>query len=78
MLLRDFVDQVPRQDQHEVGLLLPALLDREDRDPRARCELAVLVGVPIDGEVEEVGPDAAVVEQRVPLTRGAVSRDPTE
>ena len=36
-------------------------------------EAAVLVGVAVDGVGEQVGPDAAVVEQRVALARGAVA-----
>ena len=41
----------------------------------ARREAAVLVGIAVDGEVEEVGADAAVVEQRVALARRAVAAD---
>ena len=46
-----------------------------DRDVRARQELALLVRAAVDGEVEEVGADAAVVEQRVALARRAVADD---
>ena len=46
-----------------------------DGDVHARREAAVLVGIAIDREVQEVGADAAVVEQRVALARGAVSAD---
>ena len=69
----DLVLQVPGQDQDVVGLGLVDGLDRLDRDVRARREAAVLVGVAVDGEVEEVGADAAVVEQRVALARRAVA-----
>src|SRR6476619_633928 len=41
----------------------------------SRSETTVLVGVAIDGEVEEVGTDSAVVEQRVALARRAVAAD---
>ena len=46
-----------------------------DRDVGSRQELALLVRVPVDGEVDEVRPDAAVVEQGVPLARGAIAGD---
>ncbi len=38
-------------------------------------ELALLVGIAIDGEVDEVRADSAVVEQRVALARCAVAGD---
>ena len=38
-----------------------------DGDVHARREAAVLVGIAIDREVQEIGADAAVVEQRVAL-----------
>ena len=37
--------------------------------------LPVLVRVPIDGVVEKIGADAAVVEQGISLTRGAIAHD---
>ena len=46
-----------------------------DRDVCARREPSVLVGVAIDGVVEEVGADAAVVEKRVSLARRPVADD---
>ena len=42
---------------------------------RARGEEAVLVRVAVDRVVEEVGPDPAVVEERVPLARRPVADD---
>ncbi len=63
-----------RIDDH-VGPRLGDPLRRIDRDVRARREPAVLVRVAVDRVVEEVGADAAVVEERVPLARGAVADD---
>ncbi len=57
------------------GRVSAMLLRRVDRDVRPRRVLALLVRVPVDGVVEEVRPDAAVVEQRVPLPRRAVADD---
>ena len=71
----DLVLQVPGQDQDVVGLGLVDRLDRLDRNVHARREAAVLVGIAVDREVEEVGADAAVVEQRVALARRAVAAD---
>src|SRR4029453_13913187 len=50
-------------------------LGRMYRDVCARGEPSVLVGIAVDRVVEEVGTDAAVVEERVPLPRGAVADD---
>ena len=72
-LLGELVAQVPGQDQHVVGLVLGDPLRREDRDPGAGGEPAVLVGVAVDRVRQQVGPDAAVVEQRVALAGGAVA-----
>ena len=47
-----------------------------DRDVGPGEEPALLVGVAVDGEVEQVRADAAVVEQRVALARRAVAGDP--
>ena len=38
-------------------------------------ELPLLVGVPIDRVVDEVGADSTVVEQRVAFSRGSVACD---
>ena len=74
-LVDDLVLQVPGQDEDVVGLGLVDGLDRLDRDVHAGREAAVLVGIAVDREVEEVGADAAVVEQRVALARRAVAAD---
>ncbi len=74
-LLDDLVLEVPRQDQDVVRLSLVDRIDRPDRNVHARREAAVLVGVAIDREVEEVGSDGAIVEQRVALARRAISAD---
>ena len=46
-----------------------------DRDVHARREAAVLVGIAVDGELEEVGTDAAIVQERVALARRAIAAD---
>ena len=72
-LVADFVPEIPRQDQNVVGLGLGQALRRVDRDMRARQELALLDRAAVDRVREQVGPDTAVVEQRVALARGAVA-----
>ena len=75
-LRRDLVDEVPRQDERRsraassamrstgwIGMCVPGVYD------------ALLVRVPVDGVVEEVGADPAVVEERVALAGRAVARD---
>src|SRR5436309_2988923 len=46
-----------------------------NRYVRPRREEAVFVRVAIDGVVEEIGPDAAVVEECVALSRSSVADD---
>ena len=77
VLRDDLVAQVPGQDQHEVGLRLA----QRPRGARSGCAsragAALLVRVAVDRVVEEVGADAAVVQQRVALGRRAVARRST-
>ena len=74
-LRADLLPQVPRQDQHIVRPRRPDRVGRKNRNARSRRELALLVRIGVDGEVEEIGADAAVVEQRVALARRAVADD---
>src|SRR6476620_10247966 len=61
----DFFLQVPGQNQHVIGTRLPDPIRRKDRDVRACKELSMLVRIPIDRVVEKIGPDAAVIQQRI-------------
>ena len=74
-LRRDLVDEVPRQDEQVVGTRLGDPLERMDRDVRPRREQTVLVRVAVDRVVEEIGADAAVVQERVALAGSAVPDD---
>ena len=76
-LLHDLVLQVPGQDEDVVRPGLRDPVGGEDRDVRARQELPLLVRVAVDRVVEEVRPDAAVVEQRVALARARRSPRPS-
>src|SRR6516225_9043338 len=71
----DLVLHVPRKDEDVVGTAPVDLSGLEDRDVRTRKEQALLVRVAVDGEVEEVRADPAVVEERVALPRRAVAGD---
>src|SRR5262245_13771525 len=73
-LLGDLGPEIPRQHQDVVRFGLGEALWRVDRDVRPWQEFALLDRAPVDGVGEQVGPDAAVVEQRVALARGAVTR----
>ena len=64
------------QDQDVVGTSLLERLRMPDRDVGPGQELALLVRVAVDRELEQVGADAAVVEQRVALAGRAVAGDP--
>src|SRR5581483_3695828 len=72
-LLDDLVFNVPRQDQNEVRFGLVYGLRRQNRDMSTRSELAVLVRVTVDGIVDEIRADTAVVEQRVAFARRSVA-----
>src|SRR5215813_13441570 len=74
-LLHDLILEVPRKDEHVVRTGLGDAFRRVDRDPGAGSVLPLLVWAAIDGVVEEVGSNAAVVEERVPLARRTVARD---
>jgi hypothetical protein len=75
-LMDDLVLQVPGEDQDVVGPGLIDCLDRTDRDVHAGGEAAVLVGVSVDREVEEIGSDSAIVEERIALAGRTVPADP--
>src|SRR5690606_3676067 len=66
-LLDDLRLEVPRQDQHVVGPRLADALGRADRDACPGQEVALLLRVPVDGVVDEIAADPAVVEQGVAL-----------
>src|ERR1700722_9321606 len=72
-LLADLVPQVPRQDEDVVRPRLGQAFRRVDGNVRAGQELPLLDRAPVDRVREQVGPDAAVVEQGVPLAGGAVA-----
>src|SRR5262245_57050883 len=74
-LLEDLVLEVPGEYEDVVGPSFSDPLGSVDRDVRAREEAALLVRVAVDGEVDEVAADPAVVEQRVALTRRSVAGD---
>src|SRR5262245_22276070 len=74
-LFDDLVAQVPRQNEHVIGPRLGQAFGRVDRDVRARQELALFERTPIDGVLDEVRADAAVVQQSVALAGRAVSGD---
>src|SRR6266850_7300308 len=72
-LLHDLVPEIPGQDQDVVRLGLADPVWVEDRHVGARQELALLVRAAIHRVVEEVRPDAAVVQQGVALAGCAVA-----
>src|SRR5207248_5315402 len=71
-LLDDLFSEVPRQDEDVVGPRLVDLVRRVNRNVCYREELPLLVRAAIDGEIEEIGADPTIVEERVSLSRGTV------
>src|SRR5437899_1364118 len=75
-LLDNLTLQVPRQNEDVVGPGLVDRLHRQDRDMHSRRELAMLMGIAIDGEIEKVRSDPAIVKKRIALAWRTISADP--
>jgi len=60
-LHRNFVAQMPRQNEDAIGFDCIDRADVVDRDMLARREPAVLVGAAIDDEVEVIDADPAII-----------------
>src|SRR5262249_54914337 len=71
----DFFLEIPGKDQDVVWLGLANLVWAEYRNVSSGCEFALLVWVAIDGVVEDVGADTAVVQQSVTFAGCAVAYD---
>ena len=67
--------EIPAEDQDVVRFCVADPLGSEDRNAGSRKEVSLLVRTPVDGVVDEVRTDAALVEQRVALARCTVSDD---
>src|SRR5262245_36190236 len=74
-LLNDLLLQIPRQNQHIVGTSFADLLRWENWDMGTWQELAMFVWIAVHRVVEEIGADAAIVEQRISLAWCAVASD---
>src|SRR5258705_5270334 len=66
--------EIPWQNQDVVRSGFPEFLGRKYRNMRPGQKFAVFVGTSIHGEIEKVGTDTAIVEQRVALA-GCTVRD---
>src|SRR6266853_2431429 len=75
ILLDDFVFQIPWEDEQKVRLRLPDPLRRKNRHVRPRQESAVFVRIAIDGVIEEIRSNRAVIQKCVSLPRRSVPRD---
>src|SRR5580704_8467024 len=75
ILLDDFVLQVPRQDEKIIRFGFLNALRLIDGNVRAGQESAVFVGIAVDGVIEEIGANAAVIQERVAFSGGAVAGD---
>src|SRR2546421_2807524 len=73
ILLHDFLFEIPRQNEQIIGPGTLDLIRRINGDVRSRQELAVLMGIAVDGIVDEVGADGAIIQQGVALARRTVS-----
>src|SRR5438552_5416963 len=73
ILLHNFLFEIPWQNQQIIRPRTLDLIRRIDGDVCSRQELAVLVGIAVDGIVDEVGANGAIVQQGVALAWRAVS-----
>src|SRR2546430_14220259 len=60
ILLHDFLFEIPRQNQQIIRPCTLNLIRRINRDMCSRQELAVLVGIAVDGVVDEIGANGAI------------------
>src|SRR3990172_12060077 len=67
--------QVPGEDEEVVRTGLAHFFRRQDRDLGSRKKASLLVRIPVHGVFDEIGPNPAVIQQRVPLRRGPVTCD---
>src|SRR5947209_1277051 len=74
-LIDDLLFEVPRQNKHVVGLRFKDFAGSEDRNVSAREELALFVWITVDGAVEEIGPDTAIIEESVTFSGSAIAGD---
>src|ERR1700730_4909350 len=75
VLLHDFLLEIPRENEQAIRLCAANLIRRIDGDARSGQEFAVLMRIAIDGVVDEVGADGAIIQQGVALARRAVASD---
>src|SRR6266566_8544124 len=71
-LSHDLVFEIPRQDQ---DVVVPGLVDpigSKNRNVRPGCELSVFVRIAVDGVLEKIGANAAIVQERIALARCAI------
>src|SRR5258708_2196626 len=66
-LLDDLFLEVPRQDQQIIGLRLEYVFRLEDRDVSAGQKHSLLVRTPVDGVIDEIRADTAIVQERIAL-----------
>src|SRR4051812_33166118 len=67
--------QIPRQDENVVRLRRVDRLHGKNRNMHPGRKLPVLVGIPIDSEIEKVSSNPAIVEERIALARSSISAD---
>src|SRR5579872_1999995 len=60
-LIHYFGLQVPGQNQHVVRLRLPDSVRRKNGNVRTRKELVMLIRIEVDGIVQKIRPDPAVI-----------------
>src|SRR4030066_1871803 len=71
-LAHDFLLEIPGENQKIIRSRFLYFLGRQDRNPGAGEKKSLLVGIPVDGVFDKIGPDSAVVQQGVSLGWGAV------
>ena len=72
-LVHYLLSQIPGEDQNIIRSRCVDRLDRHDRNVHARRVPAVLVRIPIHGEIQEIRTNAAIVEQSIAFARRPIT-----
>ena len=72
-LLDNFLFDIPGKDQNIIGFVFPDLIRVFYRNMASRQIAVLLMGTPVHGIIQKVRPDPAIIQERVPLGRRAVS-----
>ena len=77
LLLKDFLREIPCQEQCEIGLLFQQFFRGINLESRSGCEFALFDRAAIYHEIKRFRTDAAIIQQRASFGRGTIPGDAT-